>query len=93
MLQVGSAGLSVIDAPETGPRFGPDGLFVEMSSANPKLAISRLGNAFERLPGGGLSVFGEEGGAVELVELKVLAGVYGKDEIIPYKDAIPGQLG
>ena len=92
--KVGSAGLSVIDEEEKGPRFGPDGLVIELAKGSERTAISRLGNAYERLPDGSKSLFIDEGGiSAELVDLKVLSGVYEKDEIVPYSGALPGQLG
>jgi hypothetical protein len=89
--KVGGAGLATIDMPESGPRFGADGLSIPLDPGNERMARSKLGPYYARRTDGSPSVFGpdDEGQVASLVELKVYAGVYAEGERIPYDGAIP----
>ncbi len=89
--KVGGASLAQMDMPEAGPRFGADSLVIPLANSNSRLARSKLGSYYERLPDGGNSLFGKEA-SVTLRELKVYQGVYEKDEFIPFTDAEPFAL-
>mmetsp|Transcript_18872 Transcript_18872/g.38391 ORF Transcript_18872/g.38391 Transcript_18872/m.38391 type:complete len:153 (+) Transcript_18872:1020-1478(+) len=43
--KVGGAGLATIDEPETGPRFGADGLVIMMNPGTERMVTSKLGHA------------------------------------------------
>jgi TLD len=95
--KVGGPGLAQLDYPESGPSFGADSLIIPLSknnaSSNPRMARSKLGSYYERMPDGTNSLFGKtEGASVQLKELKVFTGVYGKDEYVPFTDAEPFAL-
>lgn len=69
-----------------GIYFGADALAIPLQNgigANPRVVASRLGMYYETGPGGRTSVLPMGGGDFVLQELKVVAGVYGKDEDIP----------
>jgi hypothetical protein len=76
----------------SGPRFGAEGLTISLEKANPKRARSKLGLYYERLPDGGNSLFGKGVMEEELTELKVFIGIYGKEERVPYSDAMFFQI-
>ena len=59
--KVGGAGMGVVDKPETGPYFGPEGLTIPLFSKSPRRARCKLGPYYQRMPSGGNSMF--EGGA------------------------------
>jgi len=42
--KMGGAGLATIDEPETGPRFGAEGLSIPMDPGSERIARSKLGN-------------------------------------------------
>jgi len=92
--KIGGAGLAVMDNPEQGPMFGADSLCIPMNPSQERLCRCNLGAYYERLPGGVKSIFaeGENPKGTELVELKAYIGVYGKDEEVPFTDAIPFSL-
>ena len=71
-MQVGGAGLAVIDKAEAGPQFGAEGLTVPLQPGQERLAKSRLGTYYARRADGGRSLFaaGEEKRA-QLTDLKV----------------------
>jgi len=56
--KIGGAGLATIDEPETGPRFGAEGLTAMMSPGSERLVSSKLGPYYECLPDGSRSLFG-----------------------------------
>ncbi|CAM9194692.1 unnamed protein product [Phaeothamnion confervicola] len=88
--KVGGAGLAVIDTPENGPQFGSDGFCARMERDREKMAGSKLGSYYERMPDGTKFIFAAaEGGVAELTELKAFVGVYAPGEQIPFDDAIP----
>lgn len=94
--KIGGAGLATIDEPETGPRFGSDGLTIRMTPGQERLANSKLGPYYEAMPGGGRSVFAPNEGtkvtgsvATELTMLRTYVGVWPEGERIPYDGAIP----
>ena len=89
--KVGGPGLAQMDLPETGPSFGADSLVIPLAEDNPKLARSKLGSYYERLPDGTQSLFGKDA-SVQLRELKVYHGVYEEGEYIPFTDAEPFAL-
>lgn len=89
--KVGGPGLAQMDDPEYGPQFSPDALVVRMEQGSPRLARSKLGSYYERLPDGTNSLFGKDAG-VQLKELKVYHGVYAEGEYIPFTDAEPFAL-
>ena len=71
-MQVGGAGLAVIDKAEAGPQFGAEGLTIPLQPGQELLAKSRLGTYYARRADGGRSLFaaGEEKRA-QLTDLKV----------------------
>ena len=71
-MQVGGAGLAVIDKAEAGPQFGAEGLIIPLQRGQEQLAKSRLGTYYARRESGGRSLFadGEEKRA-QLTDLKV----------------------
>lgn len=84
--KAGGGGLACArDDPDYGISFGPDGLVIELQSGRERVARSKLGPYFERGPENLPSLFG---GAAELVELKVLVGVYSPCEDIPYAGGV-----
>ncbi len=89
--KVGGPGLAQMDLPESGPSFSPDALVIPMGQDNPRLARSKLGSYYERLPDGTSSLFGKDS-SVQLKELKVYHGVYAEGEYIPFTDAEPFAL-
>lgn len=95
--KVGGGGLACAkDDPSTGIWLGADGLVIPLAqkqslfpTKDSKVAQSFLGTYFERGPDRKLSLFSEKDGCVmELSELKVLVGVYGRGEEIPYSGAV-----
>ena len=90
--KVGGPGLAQMDEPETGPQFSPDALVIRLDKRNPKVAQSKLGSYYERLPDGTNSLFGKDNAAVQLTELKVYHGVYEEGEYVPFTDAEPFAL-
>jgi len=88
---VGGPGLAQMDVPETGPQFSPDALVIRMDGREPKVARSKLGSYYERMPDGTNSLFGKES-AVQLRDLRVYHGVYAEGEYVPFTDAEPFAL-
>jgi hypothetical protein len=85
--KVGGGGLACAkDDGNTGIWLGADGLVIPLEEGQPHRAQSKLGPYFERGPDNLSSIFGT--GAVELTELKVLVGVYERDEEIPYSGGV-----
>ena len=89
--KVGGPGLAQMDMPESGVSFGADSLVIPFGDDNPRLARSKLGSYYERLPDGTNSVFGKDA-AVQLRDLKIYHGVYEEGEYIPFTDAEPFAL-
>ena len=89
------------DNQESGIFFGPDALVIPLMAKpygypmieNNKMARSRLGSYYEKLPDNGKSVFAFGGGEKKaqlegtLTDVVVLSGVYSKDEAIPFSSA------
>mmetsp|Transcript_16447 Transcript_16447/g.41743 ORF Transcript_16447/g.41743 Transcript_16447/m.41743 type:complete len:308 (-) Transcript_16447:34-957(-) len=72
--KTGGASMAVIDKQFSGIQFGAEGLTIDLGSQgfDPRLAKSRLGSYYERIPGGGRSLFAEgEVKKATLTELKV----------------------
>ncbi len=71
-VQVGGAGLAVIDKAEAGPQFGAEGLTIPLQQGQERVGKSRLGSYYARRADGGRTLFaaGEEKRA-QLVDLKV----------------------
>lgn len=91
--KVGGASMAQIDQPESGVMFGADSLIISLNNkANPKMARSKLGSYYERLPDGTNTLFDNKQPAVQLVDLKVYHGVYEPGEYIPFTDAEPFAL-
>jgi hypothetical protein len=87
--KVGGGGLACArDDPDFGIAFGPDGLVIGLQPGKERVATSKLGPYYERGPEELPSLFGYKGGAIRLDTLKVLVGVYDKDEDIPYSGAV-----
>lgn len=58
--KAGGPSLAVVqDNASTGPLFGPEGLHIPLQAPEPRAAKSRLGSYYERMPGGGRSLFPE----------------------------------
>ena len=89
--KVGGGGLAQLDLPENGPSFGADSLVIPLADDNPRLARSKLGSYYERLPDGTNSLFGKDS-SVQLRDLKVYHGIYEEGEYIPFTDAEPFAL-
>ena len=89
--KVGGPSLAQVDNPESGPSFGADSLVIPLGNDNPRLARSKLGSYYERLPDGVNSLFGKDA-AVQLKDLKVYHGLYEEGEYIPFTDAEPFAL-
>uniref|UniRef100_A0A7S3SGM6 TLDc domain-containing protein n=1 Tax=Emiliania huxleyi TaxID=2903 RepID=A0A7S3SGM6_EMIHU len=87
--KIGGAGLATIDEPETGPRFGAEGLTAMMNPGSERLVSSKLGPYYECLPDGSRSLFGAKPSSDELSELRVYAGCWPEGERIPFDGAIP----
>ena len=89
--KIGGAGLATIDMPETGPRFGSDGLVISMDARSERMATSKLGPYYEAMPGGVRSVFApsDDWKACKLTELRTYVGVWPEGERIPFSGAIP----
>ena len=73
--KTGGSGMAIIDEDGAGPKWGPDGLQINLENRG---ARSRLGSYYERMPGGGKSIFGAGGGA-ELKELRVYVALGDSD--------------
>lgn len=99
LCKVGGADFAVgNDNQESGIYFGPDGLIIPLAAKpygypmieNNKMARSRLGSYYEKLPDSGKSVFafgsGGRKGLLEgtLTEVLVFTGVYLNDETVPF---------
>jgi len=91
LLKVGGPSMAQMDLPESGPSFSPDALVIPMLKSNPRLARSKLGSYYDRLPDGGNSLFGKDSN-VQLKDMKVYHGVYAEDEYRPFTDAEPFAL-
>lgn len=89
--KVGGPSLAQQDLPELGPSFGADSLVIPFLQDNPKMARSKLGSYYERFDDGTNTLF-RTSASVQLRDLKVYHGVYGKDEYIPFTDAEPFAL-
>ena len=88
--KIGGASMACCDEPETGPRFGMDGLTIYMNPGNERMAASKLGPFYERMPDGAASIFNpREGGTTRLKEVKAYVGVWPEGERIPYDGAVP----
>ncbi|CAN8066689.1 unnamed protein product [Agarophyton chilense] len=102
MRKVGGAALAVVDDPDTGPKFGADGLVIllrpprteSVDDQRDRIALSKLGSYYERRPDGHNCLFGEgeSGKGTVLTQLKVFTGVYEEGEEIPFSDALPFSL-
>lgn len=88
--KVGGPGLAQMDLPESGPSFSPDALVIPLGKDG-RVARSKLGSYYERLPDGTNSLFGKDA-SVQLKDLKVYHGVYAPGEYIPFTDAEPFAL-
>ena len=87
--KVGGGGLACArDDPEFGIAFGPDALVIGLQPGKENVAVSKLGPYYERGPDQLPTLFGYKGGAIRLDSLKVMVGVYDKDEDIPYSGAV-----
>jgi hypothetical protein len=95
--KLGGGGLACAkDDPSTGIWIGADGLVIPLATKptllptkESRIARSRLGTYFEQGDDGKFTLFGDrDGGVVELSDLKVLVGVYGRGEEIPYSGAV-----
>lgn len=89
--KAGGASLATIDIPESGPRFGADGLAVPLEDGSARKAFCKLGPYYKKMPDGSGSLFGPRDNpqVTELKELRMYAGVYAEDERIPFSGAIP----
>jgi len=69
--KVGGPSMAVIDNPSNGVKFGPDGLRC-LVPGKERVAVSRLGTYYARLPDGGRSLFapGEDARGAEVVNVQ-----------------------
>ncbi|GLC69845.1 hypothetical protein PLESTF_000886800 [Pleodorina starrii] len=95
LAKVGGPNLAVIDNPGSGPQFGADGLSIPLKPrGKERLAKSKLGTYYSRLPDGGRSLFGpgDDPKRAELEWLKVYVadarGVEWKLEGITWKSTV-----
>lgn len=93
LAKISGAGLAQIDD-GTGPKFGMEGLTIPLGrgSNNNKMVRSKLGLYYERMPDESNTLLPDGQYIDELTDLKVFVGVYGKDEKVPYNDALPFAL-
>lgn len=91
LAKISGAGLAQIDD-GCGPKFGMEGLTIPLETRNGKLVRCKLGLYYEKLLDGKNTFLPGDRMEDELTELKVYLGVYGKDEKIPYSDALPFSL-
>ncbi|ACO63871.1 predicted protein [Micromonas commoda] len=73
LAKCGGSGMAIIDEDNKGPKWGPDGLQIDLEN---RTARSRLGTYYDKMPGGGKSMFGGVslgggGGAAQLRDLRV----------------------
>jgi len=87
--KIGGAGLATIDEPETGPRFGADGLVIMMNPGAERVVTSKLGPFYEVMPDGSRSVFSRKPSSDEMTELRAYTGCWPEGERIPFDGAIP----
>ena len=67
--KTGGSGMAIIDEDGKGPKWGPDGLAIDLEARG---ARARLGTYYAKMPDGGKSLFGANGGsAVALRSLRV----------------------
>ena len=67
--KTGGSGMAIIDEDGKGPKWGPDGLAIDLEARG---ARARLGTYYAKMPDGGKSLFGTNGGsAIELRSLRV----------------------
>ena len=67
--KTGGSGMAIIDEDGKGPKWGPDGLAIDLEARG---ARARLGTYYAKMPDGGKSLFGTNGGsAVALRSLRV----------------------
>ncbi|KAA8496999.1 hypothetical protein FVE85_0728 [Porphyridium purpureum] len=98
--KIGMASMASMDQPESGPRFGAEGLTIPLLDARAteydgteRVARCKLGTYYDKLPDGSKSLFAHgEGLLTELVSLRAFVGIYGSDEEIPFLDALPFSL-
>ncbi|KXZ47530.1 hypothetical protein GPECTOR_34g689 [Gonium pectorale] len=93
--KVGGPNLAVIDNPGSGPQFGADGLAIPLKPrGQERIAKSKLGTYYSRLPDGGRSLFAarEDSKRTELESLKVYVadakGVEWRLEGITWKSTV-----
>jgi len=88
--KVGGKGLSVVDNPEDGPKFGMDSLIVKLES---RTVNSKLGNYYERMPESDRNSLIATGRmSAPLKNVKIFTGYYEEGEEIPFSDAEPFAL-
>jgi len=89
--KVGGGGMAILDDPGQGPKWGPDGLTINL---NGRVAKSRLGSYYARLPDGGRSVLGPN--VSEVVEVRVYVATEETELQKSYKPNLlqwqPGEL-
>ena len=74
LAKCGGSGMAIIDEDNKGPKWGPDGLNIDLEN---RTARSRLGTYYDKMPGGGKTLFGGVGaltgggGAAQLKTLRV----------------------
>lgn len=79
--KVGGPNLAVMDGRSSGMQFGAEGLTIGLQPSQERVAKSRLGSYYEKLPGGGRSLFAAaEKGKSELLDLQVYVAEGGPEE-------------
>jgi|TARA_B110000977_G_scaffold172918_2_gene225674 hypothetical protein len=74
--KTGGSGMAIIDDDGKGPKWGPDGLAIDLEN---QVARSRLGSYYVQMPSGNpKSLFGK-GGAVELKSLRIYVALGDSD--------------
>lgn len=83
MPKVGGSGMAIIDEQGGGPCWGPDGLKIDLEK---RVARSRLGSYYAKLPNGDRTLFSDkEGQTARLTAVRVYVGLGETEKAASYK--------